>query len=121
MKLKMTRKGRFSVWADKETHRENQCGHLDTDIFSFEVEITGSHKSLNQQGFLVDNNEIVTWFAEHYGYERSEALEVLPSCERIAMSACDHIKELVRDCKKVVVRISGNGGDAWLESEWRKA
>jgi hypothetical protein len=37
------------------------------------------------------------------------------------MAACDHIKELVRDCKKVIVRISGNGGQAWLESEWRRA
>lgn len=121
MKLKMERKGGFDCWADQNTHIENACGASYQRHFLFEVKITGSHKSLNQQGFLVDNNEILAWFNNHYGKGREEPLDVLPSCERIAMAACDHIKELVRDCKKVIVRISGNGGQAWLESEWRKA
>src|SRR5690349_18792761 len=100
--LTLTRTGQFSV---RYTHdHARQCGPtMQTDVLTYEVELTMTGEDLDQQGFVVDNNYVAQYFHDTY-HEVSSFV----SCERIAMRACIDLKRILGD-KLIAVKcvISG--------------
>jgi hypothetical protein len=119
MSISIQREGQFAVtW-----HGENatQCGAAGTQVLQYRVEIVGSDKHLNPQGFIIDNNAIHDYFIKKY----RNVIDFL-SCENIAMEACRDLKEMFGrgalnkvKISEIDVTISG-GPLARLTASWRK-
>jgi hypothetical protein len=113
MKLTLQRQGTFSVGecGDDTT----QCGMRGSRKLNYHVSISSTEKQLDEQGFIIDNNEIQQYFdAKFYSVDR------FLSCEQIACQATMDLRKLVgaRRCKSVAVTIAPVGIPAGLTAEW---
>lgn len=103
MDLSMRRVGQFEVlWSDDDT---TQCGPYGTRTLAYDVRIEATEKCLDSQGFIIDNNEIDSYFKRRYREVRK-----FESCERIAMVACEELRKMLngRPIRSIEVTIAGS-------------
>lgn len=113
MKLKMKRTGVFTV--NPHAEAVHHCGVPRNFDLHYIVEIETSDDHLDQNGFIIDNNEVHQYFAQTYRY-----ISVFKSCELIAMEACEHFCRRVKGLDAITVSVSGRPGAAWLTSSWSR-
>jgi len=89
MKMTLERNGSFMVNDKAEDHA--QCGFRrgDRQVF-FEVVIESDSACLDENGFILDNNEV-----QHYFDRTYSDVEVFQSCESIAIRAIDDLREIM--------------------------
>lgn len=118
MDLQIQRVGRFRV--NFKGPNTNQCGQKNvTRELRYKVEITGDDTVLDQQGFIIDNNDIDRYFQEKYGVEDGFEFQ---SCENIAQEACKAFRGRLghrRGLKKICVTVSGSDV-ASLSATWKR-
>lgn len=113
VKLKLTRAGVFRCSADRDW---TQCGVRGIRELRYRVEIRARPDRLTAEGFIIDNLRVKQYFDARW-------LNVadLPSCEIMAMTACDELRRLVEEggaeCDVVRASIGGVAGDAFLTAE----
>src|SRR5690348_4823989 len=81
LRLYMKRTGTFTVGSAGDD--QNQCGQRGSRTLQYRVVIEGDCLKLTPQGFIIDNNDIQSYFDQKYGGHVGEFV----SCERIAMQA----------------------------------
>lgn len=101
--LTLQRVGSFSAHAPVNRH---QCGRQGLQNFSYSVAIKGGADTLDSQGFLIDNRAVQQYFDKTYSLNHT--LKEVPSCEQIALKACEDFRTLVPKSKGVRVTISGS-------------
>lgn len=99
--------------AGDETGR---CGTLGSPRrLAFKVLITSAPEHLNEHGFIIDWQEIHSYFADTY-----RELAVFPSCERIACQACGDIATMLGGkCSIIEVTIGSGERPAGMKARWR--
>jgi hypothetical protein len=114
MELTLRRKGQFAVtWTESN---ETQCGALGTQVLSYVVTIVGNEKCLDRQGFLIDNNVVDEYFKERY-----KKVARFESCERIAMTACDELRQRLGKAPIDLIEVSVSGStQAQLTARWER-
>jgi hypothetical protein len=115
--LTIRRHGEFSVRFTGSN--ADQCGLPGTQILRYDVRIVGDEDHLTDQGFIIDNNAIHSYFLTTYDRVRD-----FESCERIAARACRDFKAMfgrgeLRDvvAREIEVTIAG-GPNAGLTAHW---
>jgi hypothetical protein len=109
MDLTLTRRGSFRI-----RHVGNdatQCGLRGTRKLFFRVEVTCDESALDENGFIVDQLEILRLMRE-----RHAVMQTMPSCERLALDCCREIEKLCKGVKKIRVSI-GAGKFAFITAE----
>lgn len=115
-KFKMKRSGSFQAnWLSNE----NVCG-VDPSkrpVYTFECEMETTNQ-LDEQGFIVDNNEVVRYFTDKYSGPEPVASK---SCERIARAAVAHFLRMLDDHGQTPLRVAVSVSamsQATLTCEW---
>lgn len=112
--LTLARSGKFTVSGDS-IDAQFQCGLPGQREFRYHVTIIASAACLTREGFVVNNQLIQQYFDDHYN-----AVTVLPSCERMAVRACEDLAVLVGDgVQKVEVTMDGTP-QAGLTAFWTR-
>lgn len=112
--LTLARAGKFTVGGDS-IDDQFQCGLPGTREFRYHVTVVGSAECLTREGFLLDNRRIQDYFDGAYGN-----VTALPSCERMAIRACEDIAALVGDgALKIEVTMDGTP-QAGLTAFWTR-
>lgn len=99
--LTLHRSGQFDV--AKGAEDSTQCGFRRGDRrLSFDVWIESTDEYLDGNGFVLDNNAIMHYFADKY-----KDIAVFVSCERIACEAITDLRNLVgrERCYAIAVEI----------------
>lgn len=86
--LKLERNGFIDVVATGDASRK--CGPPGANRLSYRVFVECPDDSLDQDGFLIDHNDLGKYFDEVW----SKLID-FPSCERIAAKACRDIHDLM--------------------------
>ncbi len=89
----------------------NQCLDRGERIIDYNVTISGDPKHLTPEGFVLNRNEIPQYFHRKWG----GTVDVLPSCEEMAMLAAKDLAEL---CGEAALRVTVNVGGA--TAVWEK-
>jgi len=94
------------------------CGILEgKNTFKYEVSCSVSIVALDEQGFVMDNADIQTYFDRAF----REPLGI--SCERVALKAAKDIYAMLGErsqfCEGVSVKIWGRT-DSYIEFKWTK-
>lgn len=89
----------------------NQCIDRGEREIDYRVDIVGDPAHLTPQGFVIDRNEVPAYFHRKYGVY----IDVLPSCERMALDAAKDIAAL---CGEAALEVRAWVGGAY--SVWRK-
>ena len=98
--LLLTRGGSFTVAAGAED--ATRCGKHGDDSIHYHVAVVGDPDRLTAEGFVLDHNKIQSYFEQAY-----IAAEVLPSCERMAMKACEDLARLIGCPVRLEVTVGG--------------
>lgn len=116
--LTIRRHGEFSVRFTGSN--VDQCGLPGTHILRYDVRIVGDEDHLTEQGFIIDNNAIHSYFVRTY-----ETVRDFESCERIAARACRDFKAMFGSgeladvlVREIEVTIAG-GPNAGLTAHWQ--
>lgn len=112
MELLMRRVGQFDVyWTHDNT---TQCGQAGTERLAYDVRIEANDRCLDENGFIIDNNDIDGYFKRKYRRVRK-----FESCEKIAMVACEEIRAMLGDkpFRSIEVTIAGSKM-ARLTAKW---
>jgi hypothetical protein len=86
--LKLTRSGAFHPLPQRDW---SQCGQRGIRELLYRVVITARSDQLNERGFIIDNMRVAKYWDTRY-----QTVAELPSCERIALAACEDIARMVR-------------------------
>jgi hypothetical protein len=113
--LRMVTHGQFKVdHVRDETHR---CGPLGTPrVYGYEVVAEMDPKDLSEEVFMFDWQKVSDWFAQSFS-----VVEVLPSCEVLALQALDSICHMLGNrCSRLEVTIGGDGVPAGMTASYRR-
>lgn len=111
--ITLRRRARFVVLSCRGS-RDNQCGSRGTSEFEYEVRIT-TDPVISPEGFIIDSLEVKRYFEERFGN-----VDVLPSCEVMAMRACEDLSALVGEtCQRIEVEV-GTDALAGLSAVWER-
>jgi len=111
-KLLLTRAGWIQIGPVFGDDR-NQCGSVGERRIRYHVAIVGNPSNLNPKGFVLDNNEVQRYFDEKYSKVEGD----LPSCELMAMEACEDLASRSGCPVRVEVTVGGNP-EAGLTAFW---
>lgn len=113
-RLFMKTAGTFTVGT--VDHDATQCGIRGTRELQYRVVIEGNADCLTPEGFIIDGTRIRQYFADTYGGH----VETLPSCEHIAMRACEDFHAMLGDKGCLAVEVTVDGTGLWgLTASWR--
>lgn len=101
---------------EHESDGHDRCGPKDaTRVLDYRVKVSGAPALLDDQGFLIDWQDIRRYFVTNY-----TNLGHFPSCEQIAVHAVRDIATgmLRGRCSAVEVTIGFHGGAADLTARW---
>jgi hypothetical protein len=121
MKLTMNRRGEFRCYWNN-THNKCGTGVQTAPIYSYNCHIETAD-ILDPHGFVFDQLKIDEYFAKKYtGFQDAK------SCERIAVTACQDIKQMIENhmlghngmsvIYRIAVTISVGDGPAQMTAEW---
>lgn len=113
--IEMELTGLFAI--ERVGDESKRCGLLGSPrTLQYKVLIISSPSHLNEQGFIIDWQEIKAYFAEAY-----RELDVFPSCEMIACQACTHIVEMLgARCTSIEVTIGSGKRAAGMKARWTR-
>lgn len=112
--LTLARSGKFTVGGDS-INAQFQCGLPGQREFRYHVTIIGSADCLTREGFVVNNQLIQQYFDWRFG-----TVTELPSCERIAIRACEDLAVIIGDgVQKIEVTLDGTP-QAGLTAFWTR-
>lgn len=108
--------GRFDVTLAPGGDESTRCGPVGSPRnLAYKVVIHSSPEFLDEQGFIVDWQDVKMWFETAF-----TARLVFPSCERIACEACTYIVGLLHGrVHRVEVTIGSGATPAGMKSIWR--
>lgn len=111
----LSRHGSFAV---ESPRRDSQCGNIGTDVLTYRVTVRGVEADLNASGWLLDNNDVPRYFQSRW-----HSVDVFPSCERLARTACLDLADLIRsnggNAAYIAVSVSGIPGSE-ITCEWTR-
>lgn len=99
--LLLTRGGFFEV-AASGVEDEHRCGKRGDDRIHYHVAVVGDPSRLTPEGFVLDHNKIQRYFETAYAGAVS-----LPSCEHMAMQACEALAKLIGCPVRLEVTVGG--------------
>lgn len=107
--------GRFDVVSAGDISA--RCGLLGSAMsIAFKVVIASSPAHLDDNGFIIDWQEIHEYFADTY-----REVAVFPSCERIACRACTDIAAMLGEkCNSIEVTIGSGKHAAGMKARWSR-
>jgi hypothetical protein len=118
MQVSLERSGQFH--AVNMVPTPCKCASMRTKVYSYFVRINASDSHLSREGFVLNNEEIQTYFDSRFGKNAATWQGI--SCERMALaSARELCQMLLRESvslTNVIVRIKGSNG-AWIEAVCR--
>jgi hypothetical protein len=113
--LVMETTGEFTVTRWRAA--SSRCGLAGSPTtFAFRVRMCGGPHSLDDDGFLVDWQDIHTYFRTRFS-----RVGRFPSCEQIALRACSDLsKRYGGRCHRIRVRVAPPGAPAGMTAHWHR-
>jgi hypothetical protein len=115
MLVSLERNGKFH--AANMVATSCKCAAMRTKNYSYFVRINATDERLTREGFVMNNEEIQTYFDSKFGKLAPTWKGI--SCERMALTAakelCARLLSEQIDLHSVIVRIKGSNG-AWIEA-----
>jgi hypothetical protein len=113
--LELETTGTFVI--ERAGDENGRCGLTGSPrILAFKVVVASHPSFLNEQGFIIDWQEIHDYFADTF-----REVAVFPSCERIACQACTDIgTRLGHRCLGLEVTIGSGPTAAGMTAVWRR-
>ncbi len=99
--LLLTKAGYFEIGTVTGNDRF-QCGAQGERRIRYHVSITGLPERLSKEGFVLNNHAIQEYFDVKY-----KVVDTLPSCERIAITACEDLAKIAGCPVRVEVTVGG--------------
>ena len=119
MQVSLERNGQFH--AKHMVPTPCKCASMRTKVYSYFVRINATDAHLTREGFVMNNEEIQTYFDSRFGIRAPRWQGI--SCERMALLAAKELcKMLLAESialNEVIVRIKGSNG-AWIEATCTK-
>lgn len=120
MKMFINRKGMFTI--DPNRTSEFQCGREGLIQFTYDVTICSTNRTLDKNGFIIDNAVIDDYFNKTYTKKKSN--EAISSCELIAQDTVKYFHKYLEKRKieilEINVIISGSEHSR-LTASWEKS
>lgn len=119
MLVSLERSGQFHAKRMQAT--PCKCAAMRTKTYRYFVRINATDAHLSREGFVMNNEEIQTYFDSRFGVKAPTWKGI--SCERMALIAakelCTRLLAESIALHNVVVRIKGSNG-AWIEAICQK-
>ena len=117
MYLILERAGTFRASSMIDT--VSKCGAMAMNSYNYRVKIQAKPKPLTPQGYVINNEEIQTFFDERFGEKAKPWMAF--SCENMARISCEELCSLLRNrrikIKLIHVTLEGSNG-ALITAEW---
>ena|ERR1700680_970823 len=119
MQVSLERNGQFH--AKRMTPSPCKCAAMHTKTYHYFVRINATDAHLTREGFVMNNEEIQTYFDAKFGVNAPKWQGI--SCERMALTAARELCRMLLAesiaLTNVIVRIKGSNG-AWIEAICQK-